>query len=63
MYKPSWLSAELQGILDNNNPLNGLKLGIVLAKFSLTIIPPTLGAATGIIQHMYMVKLKVLKML
>jgi ammonia channel protein AmtB len=52
MYKPSWLSAELQGILDNNNPLNGLKLGIVLAKFSLTIIPPTLGAATGIIPAM-----------
>ena len=52
MHKPSWLSAELQGILDNNNPLNGLKLGIVLAKFSLTIIPPTLGAATGIIPAM-----------
>ncbi len=52
MNKPSWLSAELQGIIDNNSPLNGLKLGIVLAKFSLTIIPPTLGAATGIIPAM-----------
>jgi len=52
MHKPSWLSAELQGILDNNNPLNGLKLGITLAKFSLTIIPPTLGAAAGIIPAM-----------
>ena len=52
MNKPSWLSAELQGIIDNNSPLNGLKLGIALAKFSLTIIPPTLGAATGIIPAM-----------
>ena len=52
MNKPSWLSAELQGIIDNNSPLNGLKLGITLAKFSLTIIPPTLGAATGIIPAM-----------
>lgn len=52
MYKPSWLSAELQGIIDNVSPLNGLKLGITLAKFSLTIIPPTLGAATGIIPAM-----------
>ena len=52
MNKPSWLSAELQDILDNNSPLNGLKLGIALAKFSLTIIPPTLGAATGIIPAM-----------
>ena len=52
MYKPSWLSTELQGIIDNTSPLNGLKLGITLAKFSLTIIPPTLGAATGIIPAM-----------
>jgi hypothetical protein len=49
MYSPSWLSNELQKVIANENPLNGIKLGIALSKFSLSLIPPTLGVATGIL--------------
>ena len=35
MYSPSWLSNELQKVIANENPLNGIKLGITLSKFSI----------------------------
>tara|TARA_Y100000593_G_scaffold93679_1_gene189500 strand:+ start:5149 stop:5808 length:660 start_codon:yes stop_codon:yes gene_type:complete len=42
-----WLANELSGIIDNDGPLTGKKLAGTLSKFSLGIIPPTLGIITG----------------
>jgi hypothetical protein len=48
MFKPkSWLAFQLAGIIGNDDPLAGRKLAKVLSKFSLGILPPTLGIVTG----------------
>ncbi len=42
------LEIELTGILSNESPLNGQTLAKALSKFSMGILPPTLGIFLGI---------------
>jgi len=46
-YPRSWLAGQLGGIIGNDNPLSAKNLAEVLSKFSMKIIPPTLGIVTG----------------
>jgi len=43
----NWLAAQLAGVIGNDDPLTGKKLANTLSKFSLGILPPTLGVVTG----------------